>query len=59
MNTIYLEMIFNDLLEKIDDIRIKSYKLKNHWYFMQNCYNVWHKWMILLVTLVLIKIISK
>lgn len=29
MNTIYLEMIFNDLIEKIDDIRIKSYQIKN------------------------------
>ncbi len=29
MNTIYMEMIFNDLLEKIDDIRIKSYQIKN------------------------------
>ena len=29
MNTIYLEMIFNDLLEKIDDIRIKTHNLEN------------------------------
>ena len=35
MNTIYMEMIFNDLLEKIDDIRIKSYQFKNQWYLMQ------------------------
>ena len=30
MNTIYMEMIFNDLIEKVDDIRIKTYKFKNH-----------------------------
>ena len=30
MNTIYIEMIFNDLIEKVDDIRIKTYKYKNH-----------------------------
>jgi len=35
MNTIYMEMIFNDLLEKIDDIRIKTYQFENQWYFMQ------------------------
>jgi len=29
MNTIYMEMIFNNLLEKIDDIRIKTYQFKN------------------------------
>jgi len=29
MNTIYMEMIFNDLLEKIDDIRIKTYQFEN------------------------------
>lgn len=29
MNTIYIEMIFNDLLEKIDDIRIKTYQFKD------------------------------
>jgi len=40
MNTIYMEMIFNDLLEKIDDIRIKSYQIKNQWYFMQIHYNI-------------------
>ena len=40
MNTIYMEMIFNDLLEKIDDIRIKTYQFKNQWYFMQQYCNI-------------------